>query len=416
MKSSLQNKQILLGVTGGIAAYKSADLIRRLREAGAQVQVVMTQNAQQFITPLTLQALSGNPVRSELFDPAAEAAMGHIELARWADVILVAPASAGFMERLAAGRADDLLSTLCLATTAPIVIAPAMNQKMWENTVTQNNLQELRQQKVKIWGPAAGSQACGEVGPGRMLEPAELLEKLEGLFDTGALAGLNLLITAGPTHEAIDPVRFISNASSGKMGYALAEAAVEAGAVVTLISGPVNLNTPRHCKKKAVVSAQEMLEAVEAEIETTDIFLAVAAVADYRCKAIASQKITKQNASLHLELEPTTDIVTTVAQRSQKPFIVGFAVETEEVLAKAAAKRLRKGMDVIIANRVGAGQGFDSDDNEVTVLWADQEQALARAPKTKLARQLIALIATIYRKCALPQNQNPSPAERERVG
>jgi phosphopantothenoylcysteine decarboxylase/phosphopantothenate--cysteine ligase len=400
--SALAHKRILLGVTGGIAAYKSADLIRRLREAGATVQVVMTENAKQFITPLTLQAVSGQPVRDNLFDSAAEAAMGHIELARWADLILVAPASADFIARLACGRADDLLTTLALATQAPLALAPAMNRVMWENSFTQKNVAALRKQGVTILGPAEGSQACGEVGPGRMLEPAELVQETSALFNTGAFAGLKVLITAGPTHEALDPVRFLTNASSGKMGYALAEAALEAGATTTLISGPVNLASTIMAQKEQaklikVVTAQEMYEAVLQQIKECDLFIAVAAVADYRCKQVAKQKIHKDAATLRLELERTPDIVAEVAKLKKKPFIVGFAAETEKLVAKAKEKRMRKGMDVIIANRVGEGLGFDSDENAVTVLWQDKAKVFPRTSKQKLARQLVAWIGKIYR-------------------
>jgi phosphopantothenoylcysteine decarboxylase/phosphopantothenate--cysteine ligase len=399
MLPSLRQKHIVLGVTGGIAAYKSADLVRRLREAGASVQVVMTANAEQFISKLTLQAVSGRPVRDSLFDPAAEAAMGHIELARWADVIIVAPASADFIARLAGGRADDLLTSLCLATTAPIALAPAMNQAMWKNTLTQKNLQVLREHAVQLLGPADGSQACGDVGPGRMLEPVDVVQQIQGLFKNGALAGLRLLITAGPTHEALDPVRFLANASSGKMGYALAQAAIEAGASVTLISGPVStaLLKPEQAELLRVVSAEEMYAAVMQQVGNCDIFLAVAAVADYRCTTIAPQKISKEAATFTLALERTPDIVAAVAKQNPRPFIVGFAAETEKLVERATEKRLRKGMDVIIANRVGEGQGFDSEENAVMVLWQNSAQEFAQTTKTKLARQLVALLGDIYR-------------------
>lgn len=403
MQLALRHKKIVLGVTGGIAAYKSADLVRRLREAGASVQVVMTAHAQQFITKLTMQAVSGQLVRDSLFDAAAEAAMGHIELARWADVIIVAPASADFMARLAGGRADDLLTTLCLATAAPIMLAPAMNQAMWKHTATQKNLQVLRERKTHIIGPAEGSQACGDIGPGRMLEPADIVQHIKNLFNTGALVGLRLLMTAGPTRELLDPVRFLSNSSSGKMGYALAQAAVEAGAKVTMISGPVvGLDRPPQVTIIDVVSAQDMYEAVIEKVAHCDIFMAVAAVADYRCKTIAPQKIHKKAAVLHLTLEPTPDIISAVAQRKKKPFIVGFAAETEKILANAKAKRIRKGMDVIIANQVGGGLGFDSNDNTVTVVWAEagkcKSVVLPQTTKTKLARQLIHLTSVLYKK------------------
>lgn len=394
----LANKHILLGVTGSIAAYKSADLVRRLREAGALVRVAMTENAKRFITPLTMQAVSGFPVHDDLFDLQAEAAMGHIELARWADLVLIAPASADFMARLANGQANDLLTTLCLATQAPIAIAPAMNQGMWKHALTQDNLQRLKDKKVTILGPTEGSQACGDIGPGRLIEPSEIVEKINGLFTTGQLAGCNVLVTAGPTHEAIDPVRFITNGSSGKMGYALAEAAREAGANVTLISGPVSLLKPSRMECISVVSAQEMYEAVMKRVAKYDIFLAVAAVGDYRCQTVAEQKIHKHEAATQLLLERNPDIVGSVGQLSPKPFIVGFAAETENVIQQAQAKRIKKKMDMIIANRVGDGIGMGSDENEVTVLGQDSQITLLPTPKRKLARQLIDIIADEFKK------------------
>lgn len=393
MQQCLINKQILLGVTGGIAAYKSADLVRRLREAGADVRVVMTKHAKEFITPLTMQAVSGQPVHDELFDLHAEAAMGHIELARWADVIVIAPATAGFMAKLMKGEADDLLTTLCLATKAPIVLAPAMNQAMWKNTLTQENVQGLQAKGIHLFGPGEGDQACGDIGPGRMLEPADIINRLVTLFATGLLSGKHVLITAGPTQEAIDPVRYISNASSGKMGYALAEAAVEAGAQVTLISGPVHLAIPSRVKCINVVSAKEMLDAVMAEVKTSDVFLSVAAVADYRCKSIATHKIAKKTESFTLELERNPDIVATVASLASRPFVVGFAAETDDLLIKAKAKLDNKKLNMIIANQVGEGVGIGSDENAVTVLWEDQQQAFAIMPKKKLARELINIIS-----------------------
>jgi len=395
MTQFLANKRILLGITGSIAAYKSPEIVRRLRDAGASVRVVMTQNAKQFITPLTMQAVSGYPVHEELFDVQAEAAMGHIELARWADAILIAPATADVIARLANGRADDLLTTLCLATRAAIAIAPAMNQGMWKYALTQENIDKLQQHNMHVFGTAEGSQACGDVGPGRMLEPSELLEKLNALFATGKLAGLNVLVTAGPTHEAIDPVRFITNGSSGKMGYALAEAAREAGANVTLISGPVNLEKPQSTELISVVTAQEMYEAVMRKVADCDIFLAVAAVSDYRCKTIADQKIHKDQAVAMLELERNPDIAASVGQLADKPFIVGFAAETENVLEQAQAKRQRKNMDMIIANRVGSGVGMGADENEVAII-GKQTTHLPLLPKQKLAREIINLIAMEY--------------------
>jgi len=396
MAQFLANKHILLGVTGSIAAYKSADLVRRLRDAGAIVRVAMTENAKRFITPLTMQAVSGFPVHDNLFDEHAEAAMGHIELARWADLILIAPVTADFMARLAKGYADDLLTTLCLATPAPIAIAPAMNQGMWKHVLTQENLQILQQKGVRILGPAEGSQACGDVGLGRMLEPADIVQAANTLFATGALAGVRVLVTAGPTHEAIDPVRYITNGSSGKMGYALAEAAREAGAEVTLISGPVSLQKPARMECIDVVTAQEMHDIVMRKIPDYDIFLAVAAVSDYRCQTIAQQKIHKQEAAEQLVLERNPDIAASVGALAKKPFIVGFAAETDNVLEQARKKRERKHMDLIVANHVGGSVGMGSDDNEVTLIGKDGEVALPLATKRKLARQLIAAIADEY--------------------
>lgn len=394
----LANKHVLLGVTGSIAAYKSADLVRRLREVGAVVRVAMTRNAERFITALTMQAVSGNPVHTDLFDVHAEAAMGHIELARWADVILVAPASADFMARLVHGHANDLLTTLCLASKAPIALAPAMNQGMWKHTLTTGNVQALIEQRIHLFGPAEGDQACGDIGPGRMLEPGELIGKLNELFSTGALAGTRVLITAGATQEAIDPVRYISNHSSGKMGYALAQAAREAGASVTLISGPVHLDAPHGVSRLSVTSAQEMHDAVMKKISECDIFLSVAAVGDYRAKHINDQKIHKKDEHFQLELVQNPDIVASVGALAKKPFIVGFAAETEELVKQAHAKRERKKMDMIVANQVGQGIGMGSDDNEVTVITADREIHFARMPKGHLARELIALMAAEFKK------------------
>lgn len=393
----LSNKRIVLGVSGGIAAYKSAELVRRLREAGAEVRVVMTAGATRFITPLTLQALSGQPVRTELFDTAAEAAMGHIELARWADAVLIAPASANTLARLAQGLADDLLSTLCLATRAPLLVAPAMNQAMWEHPATRQNLATLRGRGVQVCGPGVGGQACGETGPGRMLEPPELVAALAGAFATGALAGLRVLITAGPTREAIDPVRFISNRSSGKMGYALAAAAVEAGARVVLVSGPVALTPPARVECIPVESAADMHAAVLAHAGECDIFIAAAAVADYRPPAPAEYKLKKHAAALRIDLERTGDILAAVAARRPAPFTVGFAAETERLAEHARAKRMAKSVDMIAANWVNVpGQGFEADDNALTVYWEGGECELPRASKTQVARALIARIAARY--------------------
>ena len=349
---TLTNKRLLLGVTGGIAAYKSADLVRRLRDAGAEVQVVMTQAATEFITPLTLQALSGHPVHRHLLDTEAESGMGHIALARWADAILVAPASANFCARLAQGRAEDLLSALCLASAAPVAVAPAMNRQMWENHATQNNFAQLRQRDIQLFGPAEGSQACGETGPGRMLEPIELVTLTANLFDTGLLDGLRVVITAGPTWEAIDPVRILTNRSSGKMGYALAEAAAAAGAQVTLISGPTALSPPERVTTLDVISAQDMFEAVHAHLDHTQIFIGVAAVADYRVQKVAGEKIKKTAETLTLTLVRNPDILASVTARSPAPFTVGFAAETNDLVAQARTKLVAKKLDLVAANLV----------------------------------------------------------------
>ncbi len=390
--NTLSGKHLLLGVTGGIAAYKSAELIRQLRAQGALVRVVMTAAAQQFITPLTLQALSGNPVHTGLLDEGAEAAMGHIELARWADALLIAPATADFIARLAQGRADDLLTAVALACEAPVAIAPAMNHAMWENAATRDNIAALRTRGIPVFGPALGEQACGETGPGRLLEPGELVSAIAGLFETGALAGTRVLVTAGPTREAIDPVRYISNHSSGRMGFAVAQAAVEAGAEVILVCGPVSLATPPRVRRIDVVSATDMQRAVREEVVNCDIFIAVAAVADYRPERPAGHKLKKTAGQLALTLVRNPDILAEVAASPQAPFTVGFAAETEAVVEHARAKRLAKGVDMIAANRVGAGRGFDAADNALHVIWADGECELPLTGKARLARQLLVLI------------------------
>lgn len=395
--SSLTNKRILLGVTGGISAYKSAELVRHLRSAGAEVRAVMTQAAGEFITPLTLQALSGHPVQQHLLDPASEAGMGHITLARWADVVLIAPASADFMAKLAHGLADDLLSTLCLATAAPLALAPAMNQQMWFNPATQANKQILEGRGVRLFGPAEGAQACGEVGPGRMLEPARITELTAGIFTAGSLSGARVLVSAGPTREEIDPVRYISNRSSGKMGYALAAAACEAGARVTLISGPTALPAPERVERIDVVSAQEMHEAVLARALHSDIFIAAAAVADFHPAESAAQKIKKPRDKFALSLVRNPDILEDVAALLHAPFTVGFAAETENLELNAQAKRAAKKLDMIAANWVNQpGLGFDSDENELRLFWEGGGNLLTRAPKERLARELIAIIAERY--------------------
>lgn len=400
-------RRVLLGVTGGIAAYKSPDLVRRLIECGAEVQVVMTRGAREFVTELTFQAVSGRPVRTELWDPAAEAAMGHIELARWAEEIIIAPASADFIARLAHGLADDLLTTLCLATRAPIAIAPAMNQAMWSNPATQANVSLLRARGVRVLGPAAGEQACGEVGPGRMLEPLEIVQALTqapgAAAEPGLFAGVKAVVTAGPTRERIDPVRFITNRSSGKMGYAVAEALRDAGAEVVLISGPVNLAAPHGVQRVDVESAAEMLAAVQEQLADTQLFVATAAVSDYRAEQIACEKIKKTQAAFSLNLARTPDILATVSARPSPPFLVGFAAETDNVERNALIKLEGKHLDMIAANKVGDGLGFDRDDNALTVYWPGGKRELCLCSKRDLARQLVGVIAERYRvKAAQP--------------
>jgi phosphopantothenoylcysteine decarboxylase/phosphopantothenate--cysteine ligase len=395
MIATLANRQVLLGITGGIAAYKAAELVRRLQDCGAVVRVIMTPAAIEFITPLTLQALSGNPVHTTLLDPEAEAGMGHIELARWADVLLVAPASADFMARLVQGQANDLLTAVCLATRAPVCLAPAMNQGMWRNPATRANAEQLTARGIALWGPAEGVQACGDVGFGRMLEVDELLQKLAARFESGLLAGKRVLITAGPTREALDPVRYISNYSSGKMGFALAQACADAGALTTLIAGPVALPTPPRVQRKDVVSAQEMFDAVMAGVGGFDIIIATAAVADYRPAAVAADKIKKQAAdTLTLELVKNPDIIASVAALARKPFTVGFAAETQRVAEYARDKMQRKKLDMIVANDVSQTDiGFSSDDNAATVFWCDGQQEFPVMSKQQLAENIVRLIA-----------------------
>lgn len=418
MLQPLAKKHILLGVTGGISAYKSVDLVRRLGEAGAEVQVAMTPAATAFIGPLTFQAVSGQPVRTELLDTHAEAGMGHIELARWADLILIAPATADFLARLAHGFANDLLSTLCLATDQPIAVAPAMNRMMWQNPATQDNCRLLARRGVKLWGPGVGEQACGEIGAGRMLEPVELrnfvVEMLgtreepapwrseppagESLPRPQDLQGLTVLLTAGPTREALDPVRFLTNRSTGKMGFAVAAAAAQAGAQVVIISGPVNMPTPPGVERIEVESAVEMHQAVMHRVRQADIFIATAAVADYRAAHPAGQKIKKTSEVLTLELVRNPDILAEVAAlSSHRPFTVGFAAETHEVLHYAEDKRRRKNLDLIAANQVGiVGSGFESEQNALHVLWEGGGKLLPMTDKIRLGQQLIALIAERY--------------------
>lgn len=388
--------RVLLGITGGIAAYKSAELTRRLKDRGADVQVVMTRGAQHFVTPLTFQALSGHPVRTDLWDDAAEAAMGHIELARWPSRIVVAPASADFIARLAHGLADDLLTTLCLATDVPVTVVPAMNRLMWANPATQANVATLRARGIAIIGPAAGEQACGETGPGRMVEPHEIVDALFQAAPraaSGALQGRKVVVTAGPTRERIDPVRFITNRSSGKMGFAVAEAARDAGADVVIVSGPVNVPTPHGIKRVNVETAEQMLAAVQEELHDTDVFIGSAAVSDYRAHEIAEHKIKKTSAEMVLHLARTPDILATVAAGQPRPFVVGFAAETQNVEVNALKKLEGKKLDMIAANQVGEGLAFDCDENALTVYWTGGKRELERAPKCRLAGALVDVIA-----------------------
>lgn len=392
--ASLVNKQVLLGVTGGIAAYKSAELIRQLQNLGADVRVIMTPAAREFITPMTLQALSGHPVHTELLDPEAEAAMGHIQLARWADLILIAPASADFIARLCHGEGGDLLSTVCLASHGQIALAPAMNQAMWAKASTQENIVKLQTRDIKIFGPAQGYQACGDTGPGRMEEADRLALQAAALFESRILDGKKVVITAGPTREALDPVRYISNHSSGKMGYALAAAAAEAGASTTLISGPVNLTPPERVNVVQVISAQDMLSAALNAVEHADIFIAAAAVADYRPLTSADQKIKKSADTLSIALTKNPDIVATIAALENRPFTVGFAAETENLEAFARKKLLAKKLDLVVANDVSnQAIGFNSDDNQVTLVTAENSEVIPQMSKTLLARKLIEYIS-----------------------
>jgi phosphopantothenoylcysteine decarboxylase/phosphopantothenate--cysteine ligase len=388
-------------VSGGIAAYKAPDLVRRLRERGAEVQVVMTAGAQRFVTPTTFQAVAGREVRAELWDPAAEAAMGHIELARWANLILLAPATADLIARLAAGRADDLLTTLVLATEAKLALAPAMNRLMWSHPATQANIKILRHRGVEVLGPGRGEQACGETGDGRMLEPLEIVAGVERLLpntESAVLAGKNVLITAGPTRERLDPVRYISNRSSGKMGFALADAARAAGANVTLVAGPVSLPTPNGVQRIDVESAAQMQEAVDAVVGTADVFIGTAAVADYRPAVVAERKIKKSGERVEIVLERTPDILASVAARAQRPFVVGFAAETHDVETYARGKLETKNLDLIAANEVGDDKVFDRDDNSLIVLWRDGRVPIGPASKQAVAKELIELIASRIKK------------------
>jgi phosphopantothenoylcysteine decarboxylase/phosphopantothenate--cysteine ligase len=393
-------RRILLGVSGGIAAYKAAELLRVLQQAGHEVRVVMTRAAMEFVRPLTFQALSGKPVHSDLLDPNAEAAMGHIELARWAERILIAPASADVIARLAHGQADDLLAAVCLASEAPVAIAPAMNRAMWAHAATAENIQTLQRRGVQVWGPDEGVQACGEVGPGRMLEPTELAQRMQHWLAPGVLQGVRVLVTSGPTHEPLDPVRYLGNRSSGRMGHAVAAAAAEAGAHVTLVSGPVALPDPADMQEVLPVkTAQDMHAACMARASGTDIFIAVAAVADFRPAEVMSNKIKKGDAQdVSLKLVRNPDILADIAALPDAPFTVGFAAETEKLAEYAQAKLREKRVQMIAANRVSASAGFEAEDNALTLFSAQGQEELPHAAKTELARQLIQRIAMHYNK------------------
>ncbi|MDH3265627.1 MAG: bifunctional phosphopantothenoylcysteine decarboxylase/phosphopantothenate--cysteine ligase CoaBC [Gammaproteobacteria bacterium] len=402
-RDKLADVNVLLGISGGIAAYKTPQLVRRLRGRGAEVQIVMTASAREFVTETALQAVSGRPVRANLWDKEAEASMSHIELARWADVVLIAPATAEIMARLAAGAAADLLTTLCLATEAPVVIAPAMNHVMWANAAVQANRHTLAERGVKILGPDSGSQACGETGAGRMMEPDEIAAIVCGSQQAaqranGPLAGKTVLVTAGPTREAIDPVRYISNRSSGKMGYAIAVAARDQGARVILISGPVNLAAPAGIDVLYVKTADEMYTATHDNVAEADVFIAAAAVSDYRPAQSSLQKIKKKTETMQLDLVRSRDILASVAALQGAPFTVGFAAETENVRDYALAKLKDKKLDMIVANKVGDDRGFDRDDNTVEVYWPDGQQDFAQAAKTELAHQVMELVAERFAK------------------
>ena len=388
---SLTNKRILLGITGGIAAYKSAELTRTLVKAGAEVRIAMTPAATEFITPLTMQALSGNRVHLGLLDSDAEAAMGHIELARWADLVVIAPATADFIARMAHAQADDLLTTLVLASVAPIAVAPAMNQAMWGDTGTQANIESLRQRGVHVWGPGSGEQACGDVGLGRMIEPDEIATHCASMFEAGKLAGKRFLITGGPTREAIDPVRFISNHSSGKMAYALAAEAAAEGAKVTLVSGPVQLSTPESVERIDVESAEEMYAAVMAAVAGADVFIGVAAVADYRPTGVAKEKIKKTEEEMVIKLVKNPDIIKSVSEHAARPFVAGFAAETENIVANGQEKLERKRLDLLFANH--ATETFNSDSVAVTALTKGGQQELGPGNKHTVARAMLYLIA-----------------------
>ncbi|NMP29425.1 bifunctional phosphopantothenoylcysteine decarboxylase/phosphopantothenate--cysteine ligase CoaBC [Rahnella sp. SAP-1] len=399
MMTGLSGKHIVLGVSGGIAAYKAPELVRRLRDRGAEVRVVMTEAAKAFITPLSLQAVSGYPVSDSLLDPAAEAAMGHIELGKWADLVIIAPATADLLARMNAGMANDLLTTVCLATAAPVAVLPAMNQQMYRATITQQNLQQLSARGTLIWGPDEGSQACGDVGPGRMLDPLVIVAMaVEHFSPQQDLQHLKIMVTAGPTREALDPVRYISNHSSGKMGFSIAQAAAKRGAQVTLISGPVTLPTPPNVTRIDVTTALEMQAAVNQSVASQHIFIACAAVADYRALAIADEKIKKQGDEITLKMVKNPDIVAGVAaMQHQRPYVVGFAAETQNVEEYAQQKRIRKNLDLICANDVSlAGHGFNSDTNALHLFWQNGDLRLPLSDKQQLGQALFDEIVSRY--------------------
>ncbi len=394
----LARVRVLLGVSGGIAAYKAAELVRRLRDAGAEVRVVLTENAARFVTALTFQALSGHPVRTSLWDESAEAAMGHIELARWADEILVAPASADLLARLAHGHADDLLSTLVLASAAPVSVAPAMNRQMWAHAATRANLEILESRGVRVFGPASGNQACGETGEGRLLEVDDLVARLAATRGPRLLDGVRVLVSAGPTYEDIDPVRYIGNRSSGRMGFAIAEAAVAVGAVVTLVAGPVALSTPAGVKRVDVRSARSMRDAVLDAVPANDVFISAAAVGDYRPAQASPSKLKKSGQSRTLELVQNPDILAEIGQLGSRPLLVGFAAETDDLERHAREKLERKGLDLIAANRVGEQLGFERSDNALLLLWPNGREELVQADKRVLAAALLARVAERLRE------------------
>jgi phosphopantothenoylcysteine decarboxylase/phosphopantothenate--cysteine ligase len=395
--SDIQGRCVLLGVTGSIAAYKSPDIVRRLKDQGAEVRVVLTASAEKLVSPTVFQAVSGEPVRGDIWDEKAEAAMGHIELAKWADLILIAPATANLIAQLAAGSAENLLTTICLASEAPLTLAPSMNQAMWRDAATQANCDVLRKRNVMLIGPDDGEQACGDVGPGRMSEPADIVSRLVRGGKSGPFEGLRIMVSAGPTREAIDPVRFVSNRSSGKMGFALAKAAADAGAEVTLIAGPVNLATPPRVERIDVETTQQMCDEALARVGGMDIYIGAAAISDYRPRQAAVQKIKKSADTFTLEMVKSPDLLASIAALDRGPFTVGFAAETQKLEQHATDKLNRKKLNMIVANLVGEKLCFDADDNEVIVLWQDGRQALPKLSKQELARQLVDIVATRYR-------------------